>query len=56
MTLHGAKGLEFPRVHIAGVVQRLLPMATLGVGLEEERRLMYVGITRTKDTCTLYHR
>lgn len=58
MTLHGAKGLEFDRVYMAGLEDGLFPSYMTISGddpdeLEEERRLCYVGITRAREELTL---
>jgi DNA helicase-2/ATP-dependent DNA helicase PcrA len=63
MTLHSSKGLEFPSVFVAGMEEGLVPHSLALVegaeeadgdaGLEEERRLFYVGMTRAKDELCL---
>jgi DNA helicase-2/ATP-dependent DNA helicase PcrA len=58
MTLHNAKGLEFPFVFITGLEDGLFPMMRAydePAGLEEERRLFYVGVTRAERKLYLAH-
>ena len=58
MTLHSAKGLEFPEVYLAGMEDGLFPSYMTITSddpteVEEERRLCYVGITRARENLTL---
>lgn len=57
MTLHMAKGQEFPIVFITGCEDGLIPCTLMeaGVDIEEERRLFYVGMTRAKNELFLIH-
>jgi len=55
MTMHSAKGLEFPVVFLAGLEEEILPcsIANLHCDVEEERRLLYVAMTRARESLVI---
>jgi len=53
MTIHASKGREFPVVFVCGVEEGLIPMDREDANVEEERRLLYVAMTRAKDELVL---
>lgn len=52
-TIHGAKGLEWPHVYCMGVTEGIFPNQKVSSDIEEERRLMYVALTRAEETATV---
>ena len=56
MTIHAAKGLEFPVVFVSGLEEGLFPLSSKDQDeIEEERRLFYVAITRAQNKVYLSH-
>lgn len=55
LTMHAAKGLEFHTVFVPGMEQGLMPLEAHGESLEEERRLLYVALTRASHSVILSH-
>ena len=53
MTIHASKGLEFPVVFIPGLESGIFPVSSSGEDIKEERRLLYVGMTRARDRLIL---
>ncbi|MGL5956202.1 MAG: ATP-dependent helicase, partial [Brevinema sp.] len=53
MTIHSAKGLEFPTVFIVGLAEGILPLSHTPEEIDEEKRLLYVAITRAMDSLYL---
>ena len=58
MSIHASKGLEFPHVYLVGCCEGILPHERCFEeegGLEEERRIFFVGTTRAEDSLTFSH-
>ncbi|MCL2321981.1 MAG: ATP-dependent helicase [Oscillospiraceae bacterium] len=54
-TIHGIKGMEFDEVHILNACEGFLPITTKDSNIEEERRIFYIAITRTREKLTIHH-